>query len=267
MTTIEAMTDDRLLRRYFQGDVREGERAERLAFTSDNIYDAATGWYLVFRYDGCHILSMGRPNLEVGQANLLRTRALVAAREMHVPLLPVSIQAYGQSKVPGHEWQTPVVVEVNDEFEAVFTVKDRYYLSGYDSQESPPLYFLCRLPGAVGSIVAARESLKPGSVKAALAAGIKVVRQGDIFAIESDEDKKSLNKIGAQFSDSSVWPIYGTAHTATELAILPTGVMLAKGALLHRPPIRGETRHPDHEARPLGKKGWWWLTRNTVPTR
>ncbi len=164
------------------------------------------------------------------------------------------------------------MVEVNDQFESVFALDDRYYLSGYDTQESTPLYFLCRLPGAVETIDAARESLKPASVKAALAAGIEVVRQGDIFAIKSDLSFTQLQEMGARrqpVGDNT--PIYGTAHTAPELLRLPGGVMLAKGYLAHRPSILGQSRSADHSPRPLGGElpagdgGWWRLTRNTVP--
>ncbi len=62
------------------------------------------------------------------------------------------------------------------------------YLSGFDANERPPLYFMAELPrgAAVGSVEAARESLAPRAVHAAMARGREVERQGDIFLIRTD---------------------------------------------------------------------------------
>ncbi|ANA86858.1 hypothetical protein BH772_gp027 [Gordonia phage Bachita] len=63
--------------------------------------------------------------------------------------------------------------------------------------------------------------------------------------------------------------LYGTAHTATEVATLPDGTMLARGTMYHQPWIAGDMwREPDHARRKMGDgKAWHLIVRNTVPTR
>ena len=61
--------------------------------------------------------------------------------------------------------------------------------------------------------------------------------------------------------------LYGTAHTATEVATLPDGRQYARGAMYHEPAVIGEVwRERDHARRPLGKQ-WHLIARNTVPVR
>jgi hypothetical protein len=60
--------------------------------------------------------------------------------------------------------------------------------------------------------------------------------------------------------------LYGTAHTATEVATLPDGRQFATGTLYHDPAVIGESRDADHARRKLGKS-WFLLARNTVPVR
>ncbi len=78
--------------------------------------------------------------------------------------------------------------------EAVFSAVRREtgrrarYLSGFDSNEPAPLYFLAELPrgAAAGSVGAARDSLAPRAVHAAIARGREVQRQGDVFFIRTE---------------------------------------------------------------------------------
>lgn len=66
--------------------------------------------------------------------------------------------------------------------------------------------------------------------------------------------------------DVAAEPIYGTAHTASEVAVLPDGTTLARGSLYHEPSILGETRTADHARRRLGDgKTFHVIVRNTVP--
>lgn len=58
--------------------------------------------------------------------------------------------------------------------------------------------------------------------------------------------------------------LYGTAHTATEVATLPDGRQFARGVLYHEPAVIGQTRARDHARRPLGRQ-WHLVARNTVP--
>jgi hypothetical protein len=60
--------------------------------------------------------------------------------------------------------------------------------------------------------------------------------------------------------------LYGTAHTATEVATLPDGRQYARGVMYHEPAVIGERRERDHARRPLGKQ-WHLVARNTVPVQ
>lgn len=136
-----------------------------------------------------------------------------------------------------------------------------YYLSGFDHQESRPLYFLCELPkGAAPTTVAeAYEALKPKAVKLADEAGREYTRQGDIFGIALvSVDTRQLRKMGARFE--KLGTLLNTNHVATEVAYLPDGTTLARGVLYHRP----DWRQPDHARRRLNP-GWNVVVKNTVP--
>lgn len=58
--------------------------------------------------------------------------------------------------------------------------------------------------------------------------------------------------------------LYGTAHTATEVATLPDGRQYARGIMYHDPAVIGQTREADHRRQKLGKQ-WHLVARNTVP--
>jgi hypothetical protein len=94
--------------------------------------------------------------------------------------------------------------------ECVFTARDasgrrRKYLSGFDHNEAPALYFLAMLPRTPArTVAAALDSLAPAIVHAAYARDIPVYRQGDIFAIETT------------LTDSDV---YGLARTRARLTL------------------------------------------------
>jgi hypothetical protein len=133
-----------------------------------------------------------------------------------------------------------------------------FFLSAFDEQEGFGLYFLCQLPeGAHPKTVAeARECLKPPSVQLAERQGIGVLRQGDVFAVQSDLMTRQLpgpSKHGEY--------VLGTNHKATEIRV-DSGSTYARGILRHRP----ADRSPDHHAVVLGdRKTWYLLVKNTVP--
>jgi hypothetical protein len=79
------------------------------------------------------------------------------------------------------------------------------FLSGVDNTPHGSGYFLVQLPkGADSSTVAgAIASLKPGTVRIAEAAGIEVMRQGDLYAIPTDYTLRDLRKLGADIRQSS----------------------------------------------------------------
>lgn len=81
---------------------------------------------------------------------------------------------------------------------------EAYFLSGYDTQErgryGEGLYFLAQLPEGWEPVTVAQafEALKPAEVLAAENAGIGVVRQGDVYAIESHLRPATLKAMGAE---------------------------------------------------------------------
>jgi hypothetical protein len=80
------------------------------------------------------------------------------------------------------------------------------YLSGFDTNEAPALYFLAELPtGAPSDIEGARLALAPPAVHAALARGRIVERQGDIFLVDTALDRAELEARGAIFARFTLW--------------------------------------------------------------
>lgn len=143
-------------------------------------------------------------------------------------------------------------------------VRWAYFVSGFDENESRELYFLSELPrgSKPKTYRDAIECLKPEPVKVAEAMGRKVMRQGDVFAVEIPSvDKRTLRKRGATFARMA--HVLGTSHVGTDVAVLD-GVTYARGCLKHDP---GRWRRPDHARIKLGNgKTWHVLVKNTVPT-
>jgi hypothetical protein len=151
------------------------------------------------------------------------------------------------------------------------------FLSGFDHQERVPLYFFCEMPRGKQprTVEEAYEMLKPDPVKMAEQMGRTVTRQGDIFAIPTGYDRKTLRAMGARIEKRNMStnprikaPIHlpyilRTNHTASEVAHLPNGVTLARGMLYHDP----SGRRADHARRRLGDGAAWHIViKNTVPT-
>jgi hypothetical protein len=143
--------------------------------------------------------------------------------------------------------------------ECVFSVNDKYYISGYDHNEEPPLYFLARLPHAVSTYDESIEALKPESVKLAEAQGIAVLRQGDMFAIQTDYTDADLREMGAKFAYAR---LYGTSHVVSDAARLPDGTVFGRGEMKHVP----SNRRADHADLKLVPDSWYLIVKNTVPT-
>lgn len=134
-------------------------------------------------------------------------------------------------------------------------------LSGFDMNETRRSYFLCQLPTTAQptTVAEAYEALKPEVVKQAEQAGRNVMRQGDIFAIDTGLTKRELTKMGATYEKRG--RVFGTNHVATDLATLPSGVVLARGTLTHAPKFRA----PDHKRVTLPDRRWYICVKNTVP--
>lgn len=139
--------------------------------------------------------------------------------------------------------------------------RSSYFLSGFDHEETTPLYFFCELPKGVKptTVAEAYDTLKPEAVRLAEQIGRPVIRQGDVYAIALQAvDKRSLRRQGATFVKRGT--LLNTSHEATEVAYLPDGTTLARGVLHHNP----DFRRPDHRRRRL-TPGWNVVIKNTVP--
>lgn len=80
------------------------------------------------------------------------------------------------------------------------------YLSSFDTNETPALYFLARVPrGAGDTVESALDSLAPRAVHAALARGREVRRQGDVFFVDTDYSRDDLAARGATFARLTLW--------------------------------------------------------------
>lgn len=146
----------------------------------------------------------------------------------------------------------------------VVTSRPVTLLSGFDMHESRPLYFLCELPrGAKPTTVAeAYEDLKPETVKLAEAAGLDVLRQGDIFAVPTGLTLREIRRLpGTSATVVKAGRLLGTNHYATDVAYLSNGVTLMRGTMTHRP----AGRRPDHGRVTMPKGVWHIAIKNTVP--
>lgn len=287
MTQAEDNHDKDLLRKTLRGDLgSQTTQGYRLTYQADlknnrwYVYTSG-GFYLLYKWENSTTIMNMDWGAMIGDENIVHLRNLVIEvfEEMGRSLVPFSIRA-SERGVANYRTSTVLVERVG--WECVFTTAVnnvdqtlRYYLSGYDQQEAPPLYFLTELPHGVNSVAAARQALKPPSVIAAEAEGLEVVRQGDMFAIPTKLTRADILKMGGVIKEwddnpnviyrDKSRPLYGTAHTATKVATLPDGTHLAKGKLLHRPHIIGEGRQADHRDRDLPGRMWYVITKNTTP--
>lgn len=139
-----------------------------------------------------------------------------------------------------------------------------YFLSAFDTQDS--LYFLAQLPeGAHPETVAeAFEALKPTDVQyAERQQGLKVLRQGDVFAIPTEYKTRELQGP----SQRSAY-VLGVNHQVTEVRTVTDAAgdvsTYGRGYMRHRPQEFG--RRPEHRVVKLGDtKTWFELRKNTVP--
>lgn len=207
-----------------------------------------------------------------------RLRRMVdrTARRQKIPVLPIPFRAWPRAySSPATFW----LVQRRGR-ECVFAKatgdgEPTYYLSGFDSNERPSLYFLTQLPRPVSSIKDAREALKPRTVVMAEQAGRRVLRQGDMFAIPVALTDDDLLGDGAVISDIERvrrgyyrgTKLYGTAHTADRVAVLPDGTMFAWGRMRHNPRLIEEFRPPDHKPLRLRRNRWHLVVKNATPMR
>lgn len=217
-------------------------------FSRSNVKDGGSmGLDLLYDYPDSYI-------------NGIRVPLLEALEKLKVSVIPVSYNALYRLSEMTSETTLRLVDRIG--LECVFTTtSDRYYISGYDRNETPPLYFLARLPGPVKSCAEAIESLKPQSVKLAEAQGLEVLRQGDMFAIATPYTAEDLLKMDAIFPFMP-GRLYGTAHIATNAARLPDGTMFGQSSIIHAPT---GTRRADHHPLIFPDDKWYLIVKNTVP--
>lgn len=147
--------------------------------------------------------------------------------------------------------------------------KRRYLLSAIDFETglaSRPLFFMCLLPGKVGSLAEAYESLVPAPVKIARALGAEIQRQGDFFFVRSTLATRDLTRNGHKRVSEAVYRGFQRVHVqgfpldrreshlATEVREY-AGVSYARGTVRHVP---GE-----HRMVKLGRS-WWSTHQNTA---
>lgn len=135
--------------------------------------------------------------------------------------------------------------------------RQTYFLSGYDLNEKGLSYFFCELPphARPTTVEEAYQALQPESVKRARAQRRKVLRQGDMFFIQTrGEEGPPDDRI---ITDTR---LFDTNHFVPELA-RHNGLVMVRGKVSHRP----LGRRPDHRPLRLPGRGWWIAVRNTVP--
>lgn len=135
-----------------------------------------------------------------------------------------------------------------------------YFLSGFDTNETRPSYFLCELPPKARptTVEEAYETLKPQAVKLAEQAGRDVKRQGDIFAIPMPGlTLRDLKAQGGRHEKRGM--LLGTNHQASEVVRVGRQTY-ARGVLRHVP----VGRRPDHKQLSVGRE-WHLIQKNTVP--
>lgn len=237
----------------------------------DAVMVKGTAYHLVkLQEGGPPLINLDIPLLEPGEAYRLRERIIQEVKDF-IPVCETALDAImlpeARKRRMSRKNMGPVELVHRQGMECVFTWAGNHYLSGFDDQEDPPLYFLCQLPHPVETVEEGRWSLMPDSVRLAVEADLVVARQGDLFVIETEFNDAQLREMGAKIFPTEVGErvrLYGTSHTADRVAVLPNRVMLASGVMRHDPKLIYEDRPPDHADLVL-EDSWWWVARNTVP--
>jgi hypothetical protein len=137
-----------------------------------------------------------------------------------------------------------------------------YFVTSFDYNEPRPLWFMSELARGVkpATVAEAIDALKPDDVRYAESIGIPVLRQGDVFVIQSP----GTTERGLLAQGGELVPVtreYGKAtaryvndsHTATRAIAMPDGTLYVRGIMRHRP----DWRRPDHVALELWDRETW----------
>ncbi len=173
-----------------------------------------------------------------------------------------------------------------------YVKRTSYYLSAFDYSEPHRPYFMCELPRSIvkdgqrvqvkpKTVEEALDDLMPDEVRQAIASGLEVIRQGDVFAIPTSCTTKELESravgllkgllsearvynIRSKTRDGQKAAVLGTNHAPTHAILTKDGDWYGRGRMYHVP--RQSWRQPDHRVKELGdRKTWFRLVKNTVP--
>ena len=114
---------------------------------------------------------------------------------------------------------------------------------------------------APATVAEAIDALKPDEVRNAEAGGNPVLRQGDVFIIQTRQyTERNLIQAGGELVERTTphWHApfaryINDSHTATRVVRMPDGTLYAAGIMRHRP----EGRRPDHVNRELWDRQTW----------
>jgi hypothetical protein len=121
--------------------------------------------------------------------------------------------------------------------------------------------FLAKLSVKVKTIRDAYESLKPEEVKDAEKSGLKVLRQGEWFLIESEEtpeNPKATNKI-LMGNKNNQWQRFTLQAGRNRPNYADYGFKIGKDSY-----ISGKLEHSGREHKPIILKGWFRVVPNTA---
>jgi hypothetical protein len=141
-----------------------------------------------------------------------------------------------------------------------------YFVTAFDYNEPWPLWFMSELRHGVApaTVDEAIGTLKPEEVRQAEAAGIPVLRQGDVYVIQAplvaagDKGERDLIRAGGELvAQDWSWGRHGgryvnDSHTVTRVVRLD-GRLFVRGIMRHAP----ARRRPDHARLDLWDRQTW----------
>lgn len=168
---------------------------ERYSVPIERDEDGRYSWEITIHRLGDAVFSAVREIVEPRRPAIPFERSRDTARE-RVQLTADGMLYCEPSDGAGHEaGPGSACVHCGEELQAQTVVWRRRarYLSSFDTNEVPPLYFLAELPrGAGDTVEEAIDALAPRAVHASLARGVDVRRQGDVFYIATDLSDEEL---------------------------------------------------------------------------
>jgi hypothetical protein len=142
-----------------------------------------------------------------------------------------------------------------------------YFVTSFDYNEPRPLWFMSELPRGTkpATVAEAIGALKPEEIRQAEAAGVPVLRQGDVFIAQAalvargNAGERDLIRAGGELVPvtrewgRAVARFVNDSHTATRVIAMPDGTLYVRGIMRHRP----VNRRPDHVTLELWDRETW----------